>query len=212
VSQHVEVNAPVQDRSRRTLDKIVRAVEELLEVRPFDEIAVADIIRRARCSTGSFYARFPTKDAVLPYLYARYDADLRPRVAAKMASVDWTSLSLRQTTELFVGGMVDMYLERRHLLRAVALFARAHPDAIGDDVRHRREGVHDLPARLLARFADEIAHDDAREAARIGFFIVAAAARDKLLFDAPHGSTTRLSHSQLKTQLSRAFYAYLTCR
>ena len=212
MSPNAQVNAPLQDRSRRTLDKIVRAVEQLLEVRPFDEISVADIIRRARCSTGSFYARFPTKDAVLPYLYARYDADLRPRMAAKLASVDWASLSLRQTVELFVSGMVDMYLERRNLLRAAALFARANPEAIGDDIRQRRGAVLDMPARLFARFADEIAHDDAMEAARIGFFIVASAAREKLLFDAPHGSSTRLTNAQLKTQLARTLYAYLTCR
>jgi AcrR family transcriptional regulator len=212
VCPDAQVNAPLQDRSRRTLDKIVRAVEQLLEVRPFEQMSVADIIRRARCSTGSFYARFPTKDAVLPYLYARYDADLRPRMAAKLASVDWSSLSLRETVELFVSGMVDMYLERRNLLRAVALFVRANPDAIGDDIRQRREAVHDMPARLLGRFAAEIAHDDAMEAARVGFFIVAAAARDKLLFDAPHGSATRLTNAQLKTQLSRTLYAYLTCR
>ena len=205
------LKTPLQARSQRTLNRIVRAVEELLEVRSFDEIAVADIIRRARCSTGSFYARFPTKDAVLPYLYARYDADLRPRMAAKMALVDWSRLSLRETVDLFVSGMVDMYVERQHLLRAVALFSRANPGAIGDDIHQRREGVHDMPARLLARFAPEIRHANAMDAARIGFFIVAAAARDKILFDAPHGTSTRLTNNQLKAHLARAFYAYLTC-
>jgi AcrR family transcriptional regulator len=152
VTNHA-LKAPRQARSQNTLNKIVRAVEELLEVRSFDEIAVADIIRRARCSTGSFYARFPTKDAVLPYLYARYDADLRPRVAAKLALVDGTTRSLRETVERFVSGMVDMYVERQHLLRAVALFSRANPGAIGDDVSRRREAVNDIPARLIARFA-----------------------------------------------------------
>ena len=205
------LKAPLQARSQRTLNKIVQAVEELLEVRSFDEIAVADIIRRARCSTGSFYARCPTQDAVLPYLYARYDADLKPRVAAKLASVDWTRLSLRETVDRFVSGMVDMYVERQHLLRAVALFSRAHPGAIGDDVHRRREAVNDMPARLIGRFASEITHSDAMDAARIGFFIVAAAARDKILFDAPHGTTTRLTNNQLKAHLARAFFAYLTC-
>jgi hypothetical protein len=49
------------------------------------------------------------------------------------------------------------------------------------------------------------------DAARIGFFIVAAAARDKILFDAPHGTSTRLTNNQLKAHLARTFYAYLTC-
>jgi len=125
MASHSQLTTPLQARSQRTLQKIVEAVEELLEVRSFDEISVADIIRRARCSTGSLYARFPAKDAVLPYLYARYDADLRPRVAAKIAAVDWSILSLRETVDLLVAGSVDLYVERRHLLRAVALFAHA---------------------------------------------------------------------------------------
>jgi len=211
VTDHARLKAPLQARSQRTLDKIVQAVEGLLEVRSFDEIAVADIIRRARCSTGSFYARFPTKDAVLPYLYARYDADLRPRVAAKLARVDWSRMTLRETVDLLVSGTVDMYVERRHLLRAVALFARAHPDALGEDIPRRRQGVHDMPARLISRFTSEITHPDAMDAARVGFFIVAAAARDKLLFDAPHGTTTRLTTNQLKAHLARSLFAYLTC-
>ena len=206
------VRAPLQARSRRTLDNIARATEELLEARPFDEIGVADIVRRAGCSTSSFYARFPTKEALLPFLYARYDADLRPRIAARLAEVDWGGLTLRQTVELIVGGMVGMYREREHLLRAVALFARASPGAIGDDVRRERAGVHDALAGRLARFGAEIAHPDPLDAARVGLFIVGAAARDKVLFgEAPHAAATPLTDARLARELARALHAYLTC-
>src|SRR6185436_3538904 len=105
-SAHVQ--EPLQDRSRRTLEKIGRAVEELLATRSFDEITVGDIVRRARCSVGSFYARFTGKDDLLPYLYERYDADLRPRLQSRMASTPWEHLSLRETVALVVGGTIDM--------------------------------------------------------------------------------------------------------
>ena len=206
------VRTPLQARSRRTLDNIARATEELLETRPFDEIGVADIVRRAGCSTSSFYARFPTKEALLPFLYARYDADLRPRLAALMAEVAWERLTLRDTVELIVGGMVDAYRARRNLLRAVALFARATPRAIGDDVRRERAGFHDALAARLARFGAEIAHPDPLDAARVGLFFVAAAARDKLLFgEAPHAAATPMTDDRLARELARALHAYLTC-
>src|SRR3982751_3401491 len=111
-SAHVQ--PPLQDRSRRTLEKIGRAVEDLLATRSFDDISVADIARRARCSIGSFYARFASKDDLLPYLYERYDADLKPRIQARVAAIDWTSLSLRETVWLVVEHTVDMYVERRN--------------------------------------------------------------------------------------------------
>src|ERR1043165_4888181 len=124
------VNTPLQDRSRRTLDRILKAVEDLLVTHAFDDISVEDIVRRADSSVGSFYARFQSKDDLLPYLYERYDADLKPRMQARVAEVPWQSLSLRETVQLVAEHTVDMYLERRHLLRAVSLLARAKPSAI----------------------------------------------------------------------------------
>ena len=103
-SAHVQ--EPLQDRSRRTLEKIGRAVEELLATRSFDDISVGDIVRRARCSVGSFYARFASKDDLLPYLYERYDADLRPRILARAAPAQWEHLSFRETVALVVGHTV----------------------------------------------------------------------------------------------------------
>jgi len=205
------VYPPLQARSRKTLDRISRAVEDLLATRAFDDITVADIVRTAGCSTGSFYARFASKDDVLPYLYARYDADLRQRVESRISTVDWERLTFRETVQLVADNTVDMYTERRHLLRAVALFARTQPRAIKADVRRGRESTTDLPAKFLARFAREINHADSMDAARLGFFMVASVAREKILFgEAPHASSTPLSNDRLKTELGRMLHSYLT--
>ena len=208
-SAHVQ--EPLQDRSRRTLEKIGRAVEELLATRSFDDISVNDIVRRARCSIGSFYARFASKDDLLPYLYERYDADLRPRIQARAAPSEWEHLSFRETVALVVGHTVDMYLERRHLLRAVALLARTTPTAVNPAARTARGATTDIPAKLLARFTRDIRHDDPLDAARIGFFMVAAIAREKILFgEAPHAASTALGTDRLKRELTRMLFAYLT--
>ena len=205
--------APVQDRSRQTLERIVRAVETLLETRSFDSIGVDDIARRARCSTGSFYARFPSKDSLLPFVYARYDAELRPRMGARLGAIDWHAMTLREMCDRAAVEICDQYAERRHLLRAMAVFARAKPDAVDAGTKARRVELHDMPAKLLARFASEITHSDSIAAARTGLFIIAAAARDKILFgDAPHAASTPVSNTQLKQELGRALYAYLTCK
>ncbi len=207
------VQTPLQNRSRQTLRKIAEATEELLATRSFDDITVADIVKRARCSTGSFYGRFTAKDDLLPYLYERYDADLKDRVQRRASGIDWDSLSLHETVDVLVKHTVDMYLERRHLLRAVALYARTRPGDITAQVRRTRQATTDLPPLLLARFAGEIAHDDPLEASRIGFFMIASICREKILFgEAPHAAATRLSNDRLKSELSRTLFAYLTCR
>ncbi len=55
--------APCQPRSQRTQDRLLDATEALLATRPFEEITVAEIVRRARRSVGSFYASFDAKRA-----------------------------------------------------------------------------------------------------------------------------------------------------
>jgi AcrR family transcriptional regulator len=62
---------PQQNRSRRTLDRLLEASESLLKRKRFEEISVAELAREPRSSVGSFYARFPGKDALLDFLDGR---------------------------------------------------------------------------------------------------------------------------------------------
>ena len=67
-----DVRPPQQERSRETLDRIVEAAELLIDGRPFDSISIDDIINEADVSRSSFYARFPSKEALLPVLFERF--------------------------------------------------------------------------------------------------------------------------------------------
>ena len=96
-------------------------------------------------------------------------------------------------------------------MRAVALYARSNPEAITSDVRARRAQIHDLVLDVFRRFANQIPHRNVGDAIRIGFFIMAAAARERVLFgDAPHASLTPLPIERLESELAHTFYAYLT--
>ena len=71
-------------------------------------------------------------------------------------------------------------------------------------MRASRTGTTDLPAKLLARFADDIAHPDPLQAARVGFMI-AAIAREKILFgEAPHAASTALTDGTGSSESSPA--------
>jgi AcrR family transcriptional regulator len=202
--------APVQIRSKRTLDRLIKATTELLQDRPLSDITVTDITSRARCSVGSFYARFASKDDLLPFIYERYDEQLQERLPALLRTAPERPATLVSVTAGLVSNMVDEYVRRRWLHREVALYARARPDAISTDVLIRRSQLHQLPLRLFVRFHDEIRHPDPDRAVLFAIFLVAAAARDKILFaDAPHAAVTDVSLDGLKSELTHAFVAYL---
>ena len=204
------VRDPLQLRSRETLERVAAATERLLEERTFEEITIGDILREARCSSGSFYARFAGKDALLPFLYERYDAALRPRIEARLAGGAWREMSFREACEALVRGMLEMYLERRNLMRALALYARTHPEAFSDAFYQQRRPVQELPLTVLQPFIDRIPHPSPEAALRMGLFVVASAAREKLLFgDAPHAAVTPVTTERLAGELAHVLHSYL---
>jgi AcrR family transcriptional regulator len=64
----LQVRAPLQERSRKTLSRILDAAWELLEEEGPDGMTVAAMTRKARASVGSFYARFGGKEDLLGYM------------------------------------------------------------------------------------------------------------------------------------------------
>lgn len=62
------LRAPLQDRARRSLHRMLDATTELLADRPFDEISVDEIVERAGYSKGAFYHRFDSKADLLRHL------------------------------------------------------------------------------------------------------------------------------------------------
>jgi len=159
---------------------------------------------------GSFYARFNSKDALLPFLYDRYDRTLVPHVQGWLAAVDWEKLDFARAVAGVVEILVESYLERRWLLRALALFARQHPEALTDELVDRRRRLYDEVAQVLLRHRRRILHEDPEQAARFGVYLVASVARERLLFsEAPLARATALPAGRLREELTRALHGYL---
>lgn len=75
------INAPQQDRSIRSHNRILDAASALLEKAAFEDVSVAQICGRAKLSTGAFYARFTSKKAVLYAIQSRYMTRLRAEIS-----------------------------------------------------------------------------------------------------------------------------------
>src|SRR5215467_14424062 len=142
---------PAQARSRETIDRFALAAEALLRGRSFEEIGIQDIVRHAGRPTGSFYARFGSKEALLPLLYQRYHDGLEALVAERLARVPWATLDLERTGDAFAEFVIAVYEERPWLIRALALFARMRPEALPQDMVERRRAVYEPLMAVLLR-------------------------------------------------------------
>jgi AcrR family transcriptional regulator len=204
-------NPPQQSRSARTLERIVEATEALLRTKSLDQITVREIVRRAKCPIASFYARFKSKDDLLPHLYERYDARVGPSLRSKLEAIDPSRLELDDAVEICVDLIVASYTRDKWLMREVALFARRNPAAIGTATRRARAGMHAQAAGFFRPFARKIKHKNAVRAAEVGIFLVASIARESILFGAaPHAAATALSAPTLRHTLVHTLHSFLT--
>jgi AcrR family transcriptional regulator len=206
----VALRPALQERSRQTLDRLLRATRELLNEKAFEEITVAEIVQRARSSCGAFYARFPTKEALLPALYDAYSRELTSETTVWSDPATWGERSLSVRVANMVRFVVRDFRATRPVLRPLALYARQHPGALSTDDRAVRLEKHRAAVAFLRDCRDEITHPDPERAADLAAYFVAAIGRDKILFgDAPHASSVQIEDAALEEELTRMTLAYL---
>lgn len=206
------IRPPRQERSRRTLDRLLAATERLLARRSFEAISVQDIVRAARTSVGSFYARFPDKASLLTALYERYDQDVEPRIAAWRAAHPGPAPGLDGACAWVAGYLVDSFRARRNLLRALALHVRQRPEVAGAGTGRRRAAQHGFLEDALLAHRRRIRDDDPERAVRTAIFLAASACRERILFDeTPHARAAGPAQDELSDDLTRLLMGYLLC-
>jgi AcrR family transcriptional regulator len=157
------LNPPKQPRSRRTLERIVKAALDILEEEGPAGVTVQAVVARARSSVGSFYARFGGKDDLLEYLGSRvWDAALE-RWNEAVAARSWSEMDLEALIAGAVGllfGVRRSRVEQLHALDRLAGRTGAY-EAFRDHL------LGDLETLILERRA-EILHASPELAVRVG--------------------------------------------
>jgi AcrR family transcriptional regulator len=181
MSEGPSVRPPSQARSLATMERFVHATQELLEERPFEDITVADIVRRAERTVGSFYARFEDKDAVLRLLLDRLDTRIRDTVHAFCDPVRWEGAPVADFIAESVKLNVHAYRRSGPLFRA-ALATLATDEGFRERRRHTMQhGAESQKAFLLGRQA-ELGVTDVARASDAVFETVSATLDHELLY------------------------------
>ncbi len=121
------ITPPRQKRSQQTLEALLQATGKLLETRSFKDVTVAAVVREAGSSSGSFYARFADKSALLHALHERFGERAREQVRSLVADVDPAALSFEALTLRLVEELVHTHAANRGVLRAALMEALVDP-------------------------------------------------------------------------------------
>lgn len=96
---------PQQARSRKSMEAVLAAAEELFTTRGYEETSINDIGALAGVSTGSIYSRFPDKDAILQVIHDSFSKALTDTSADAFAPESWRAASVAE----IVMAMVDRF-------------------------------------------------------------------------------------------------------
>jgi AcrR family transcriptional regulator len=201
---------PLQDRSRRTAERITAAALALLEKKSFAEMSVTEIARKAGVSVGGFYARFPSKQALLQYFDATVIEGVLARAEVELDPARLADAGARTVVTTYVRLAVRMFRRHRPVLQQVALRSRTSTDpAFRERIRAANARLHGrFRALLLARRA-ELGHPDPELALDLGLTFVSATMREYVLFAEFRPDFAHLDDARLVRELVDAFCLYL---
>jgi AcrR family transcriptional regulator len=203
------LKAPVQQRSRASLERLLRAGARLLAEEGYDGFKIPELSRRARVSTGLIYGRFENKDALVQAIHER----VLMRIAEEHPLVD----RARPPDDAGLAAAIDRVIaETRAIfdqeLRLLSIFfARGSVDPV-----IREQGAawierlrHSIVSALLAH-RDEIRHPDPERAAQMCCqIIIANLMRRVTVGDQSEGLRGSLTGDDLATELSLVCRLYL---
>jgi AcrR family transcriptional regulator len=205
------VRTPHQDRSRKTLERLLDTAEGLLEERGFDNVSVAEISQAAGSSVGAFYARFRDKNGLLHHLHERFCEEAMATADAALAPERWQDASAEEIVSALVRSLAQIHRSRSGMFRAFLMVGCT--DARFQE-RERRMVDHFL-ARLTALLMErrgEIGHPDPAFAIAFGLELVSGVLRDRYVMC--HGLANLLPEPPggLETELIHVYGAYLGLR
>lgn len=206
------ISPPQQARSRLVLERIVRAAGRLLDDKPFEDIAVSEIAREAGVAVGTVYTRFPSKDALLVYVF---EVLIFPKIERKVEAVvsprRAQSETLYEFTLRYLWAVRNVFIVHRAWLRPLTLISRQSPDP---DIRRFLRTVNGaIHVRLQSALLDrkrEVRHPDPNAAVQMAILWLGGAMREKFLYAEPVSSLAEMSDRDFVAELARGAATYLT--
>lgn len=141
------VTAPKQARSEASLQRVLSALEELLQTRPFVEVSIPDIATKAQCSAATIYGRFQDKGSILAALHESLRERMRGEIDTLLAPERWSGSTIEALTEAFCVRTLEIYHVQRHLVTAMLI--------LGD--REIYEGASQLIYHAASRLGEAAA-------------------------------------------------------
>jgi len=193
-----------QDRSLRTQERILAAMETLLAREDAGEITMERLAEQAHVSVGAIYKRFRGKESLLPLVLERVHDQQYARLQTFLARPEWAQVGLADRILALLQVFAESQEQRRRLIRTLLVGYWQSTDPAPMEARSAEllGAVH----AWLSECCDEIRHPEPRLALSLGLFTTLQTLQSAVLFDRipPAVGTARFVE-----ELARMFTGYL---
>ena len=138
------------------MQRVLKTLLAMLETRPFNEITIADLARRADAAVTSIYARFEDKRALLLAAHQLHSEEVIEQIDRAFDPSHLQSASVPEVIEAALVQAMKTFSRRKNLHRAV--LAAADPDVAlraAEMIRHFSQRVTQLIQGKLRGLDDE---------------------------------------------------------
>jgi AcrR family transcriptional regulator len=210
-SQTVGYKRPKQNRSERTSERIIAAALELFSKKPFEEVSVGDIARKARVSIGGFYARFESKETLLSWFDEHFLDREKEQRTLQFSEDRWKGKGVSEVVEAYLKRGASYLRKYKPLLSRITLNVRGN-GLESKGLKRAREfnaAVHQSFIDLLMSRKNEMCHPDPDFAITFALMSVTAAMREQILFGERQLNPVDVSDTKLVQELTRMFLNYI---
>lgn len=200
----------VQERSRRTHDRIYEAGTRLLEQHGPSALTVANVASAAGVSTGSIYRRFGSKEQLLAVIQHEFVEDFKAEMARRLALERLSSAaSLDEIVGTAVRGFAETFQARQPLLRVLMLVATENEDVLEAGSRAAIE-CGAMFRELMLSAADQIKRPDPEAAIDYAYRTMYSMCAFRAIFGENVESAMPAPWPVLIDEMTVAVCAYLT--
>ncbi|MBL0171835.1 MAG: TetR/AcrR family transcriptional regulator [Gemmatimonadaceae bacterium] len=201
---------PQQARSRETQEALLAAAEHVFAEVGIAQATVSEICERAGVAVGTFYGRFPDKDALLLFWYERFFKRGRVTFDRAFSDAMWDGRPAAEVIRGWVQSRVLHYRKNRKLLKALLLYVRGRPAPEFKPYAAQLQlpALQRLSALLEARRA-EWRHADPLHAIPMAVVMMESTVQSVILFNDHRGDEPQVTDDELVDHLTGAMRAYL---
>lgn len=199
-----------QGRSRKTRDKLLNALENLLVDNDFANISVSQIAAEAGVSAASVYRRFDKKQGFIPVLFDLYVERLNEWAASPDAQMNIEGSTLREALQQLAQTAWRQMEQQTHILRAIYLHGRDHLALLGESGNQFEAAMLNAMTMIISLYSNDIEKPDHDKAARMLAYYFNNIFLERGLFSEQSADWAKeISDSDFANEVADFAYGYL---